>query len=229
MVPQTKNQMRRSSERMDHEWLTPKRYTQKHKQQLSYGHTENQRCSLKFHFHSQTEASKQIGKPGSQKANELVPKSGRVQQQFPSPTGYRNQMQNKLACSIEGKPKLRGEYVPGVHTGATYPQVAHFPQGKQPRWIGENSLPAQAGATHPATPNVDHSSRHFSAPTASCHGRLAPVGDSPFEIPRVKWALEASAGFGKGLTQARVGLPWTRTPRLASPKLLTQVRVPDTQ
>ena len=63
----------------------------------------------------------------------------------------------------KGKASLRGEYVPDVHTGVTYPQVAHFPQGKHPKWSGENSQPAQAEVTHPMTPNVDRSSRHFSS------------------------------------------------------------------
>ena len=58
------------------------------------------------------------------------------------------------------------------------PQLAHFPQGKQPKWSGENYKPAQAEVTHPMTPNVDHSSRHFSAPnslmpwvTSACRGQ----------------------------------------------------------
>ena len=42
---------------------------------------------------------------------------------------------------------------------ANGPKVAHFPQGKQRKWGGENSQPLQAGATYPqVTRHVDHSS-----------------------------------------------------------------------
>lgn len=39
-------------------------------------------------------------------------KLGRVQQQFPSPTGYPSQRQNKVTFHLKEKPKLRGENVP---------------------------------------------------------------------------------------------------------------------
>lgn len=49
------------------------------------------------------------------KVNEPVSqiKSDRVQQQFPPPTGYPSQMQNKLISSLKETPKLRGENVSG--------------------------------------------------------------------------------------------------------------------
>ena len=78
------------------------------------------------------------------KANEPVPKSGIVKQQFPSPAGYPNQMQNKLACAVKGKPKLRGESVP--------------------RYTHQNDLPYK-GQVHQLAEVC-----RFLAPTAKCWG-----------------------------------------------------------
>ena len=70
----------------------------------------------------------------------------------------------QVGLSHRGKAQIEGGNCSWLYTLEQLTQVADFPQGKQPKWSRENSQPVQAGVTHPMTWNVDHSSRHFSAP-----------------------------------------------------------------
>ena len=144
-----------SQKRMDHEWLTPKWYTQKDKQQLSYVHTENQRrYSLKFHFHSQMEVSKQWV-------------------QLLKESRHSGSLPTREAAQMEWRQFwARASWSDSLNNTECGPYLWMFLGSKQ-----------------------------------SC-----AMDDSPSEISEAKWAPTAAGGSGKGLTQARVDLPWEQIP-----------------
>lgn len=95
------------------------------------------------------------------------------------------------------------------------PKVAHFLQGKQPKWSGENSQLAQVRAAYPrATPNVYHSSTCFLLQTAVCHRAAGACQGECLAIPQSQISSGSAWKLGKVLPLAGVNLPWAQKSHL---------------